>query len=44
MYTITVPEVEDMEGIIEMHVQSWLDVYPNDHFLARAHEIHQTDH
>jgi len=38
MYTITVPEVEDMEGIIEMHVQSWLDVYPNDQFgVSREH-------
>jgi len=29
-YRITLPEIEDSEGIIEMHVQSWLDVYPND--------------
>jgi RimJ/RimL family protein N-acetyltransferase len=37
-YTIKLPEIEDMEGIIEMHVQSWLDVYPSeDHGISREH-------
>ena len=37
-YKIFVPEVEDIEGIIEMHVQSWLDVYPNKvHGISRKH-------
>ncbi len=37
-YTIAIPELEDMEGIIEMHVQSWLDVYPNEeHGISREH-------
>lgn len=37
-YRIVVPELEDIEGIIEMHVQSWLDVYPNEEQgISREH-------
>ncbi len=37
-YKITTPETEDMEGIIAMHIQSWLDVYPNDEYgISREH-------
>lgn len=37
-YTITTPEPEDIEGITQMHVQSWLDVYPNEeHGISREH-------
>lgn len=37
-YTIAIPEPEDIEGIINMHVQSWLDVYPNEeHGISREH-------
>ncbi len=37
-YKIAIPELEDTEGIIDMHVQSWLDVYPNDeHGISREY-------
>lgn len=29
-YSITVPEHADVEAIIDMHVASWIDSYPND--------------
>lgn len=35
---VTIPEIEDTEGIIEMHVQAWLDVYPNEEYgISLAH-------
>lgn len=29
-YTISIPEQSDRDGLIAMHVQSWLDTYPNE--------------